>query len=207
MILLGYYVDIAGQRFGKLVAIRPTDKRDKWSNVLWECQCDCGNIYYTPASGLRKGNTKSCGCSRRVPRPNRKKTDYCGTRIYRVWANMKTRCLNSNQTYRYSRYGGRGITICDEWMEFKPFLEWALSSGYSEELTLDRVNNDDGYNPDNCRWVPMSVQNKNRSSTHWVTINGETKCVKDWKKELHKDYYGVLKLEDENGKHTLAEAK
>ena len=111
---------------------------------------------------------------------------------------MKNRCLNKKDEYKYSRYGGRGIAICEEWLDFDAFCEWALSSGYAEDLTLDRLNNDGNYCPANCRWVPMSIQSKNRSSTHWVTINGVTKCVKDWKTELHKSYYDIIKMEDKN---------
>lgn len=120
---------------------------------------------------------------------------------------MKNRCYNKNDTYKYSRYGARGIKVCNEWLEFKPFLEWALSSGYSENLTLDRINNSDGYYPENCRWVSMSVQNKNRSTTHFVTINGETKCVKEWMRELHVGYKKVIEMERKHyGKNSLAQA-
>ena len=190
-------IDISNKRFGSLTAIRPTDKRSKWDGVIWVCKCDCGTELYVPYHSLTKGNTKSCGCSRRSPRPNRRKPNR-GTRLYRIWANMKNRCLNKKDEYKYSRYGGRGIAICEEWLDFDAFCEWALSSGYAEDLTLDRLNNDGNYCPANCRWVPMSIQSKNRSSTHWVTINGVTKCVKDWKTELHKSYYDIIKMEDKN---------
>lgn len=188
--------DITGQRFGSLVAIRPTGVKSKWDGEIWECKCDCGTIKGVAIHSLKTGNTKSCGCSFKKPRPHRKKTDYCGTRLYRIWSNMKTRCLNKNVGYVYSRYGGRGITICDEWMEFKPFMEWAFSSGYSDNLTIDRIDNDSGYFPENCRWITMAEQNKNRSSTHFVTIGGVTKCIKDWERDLHVDYYKVLEMED-----------
>lgn len=117
---------------------------------------------------------------------------------------MKNRCYNKNDVYKYSRYGGRGIRVCDEWIEFKPFLEWAISSGYSEDLTLDRIDNSGNYTPDNCRWVSMAEQNKNRSTTHFVTLNGETKCIKEWMRVLHVGYKRVLELEEtNNGKNAL----
>ena len=197
-IKVGLAVDIAGQRFGRLVAVRPTDQRNKQGGIIWECQCDCGNTFFTDAHSLKKGNTKTCGCSRSDPKPGRRRPNR-GTRLYRVWSNMKTRCLIKNNGYAYSRYGGRGITICDEWLNFDGFAVWALSSGYSSDLTIDRIDNNKGYSPDNCRWVPMSVQNKNRSSTHFVTIDGVTKCVKDWMRELHKTYYEIIEME---GKHS-----
>ena len=193
---MGAAKDITGQRFGSLVAIRQTGQRSRWDGEFWECQCDCGTIKNVPIHSLKTGNTKSCGCSFKRPRPHRKKTDCCNTRLYHIWANMKTRCLNPNNEYRYSRYGGRGITVCDEWMEFEPFLSWALSSGYSDSLTIDRIDNSKGYYPDNCRWVTMAEQNRNRSSTHYVKINGVSKCVEDWKRELNADYYTIIGMED-----------
>ena len=200
---MGAAKDITGQRFGSLVAIRYTGERGKSGGRIWECKCDCGTIKNIPIHSLTSGNTKSCGCSFKRPRPHRRKPYEVGTRLYRIWTNMKTRCLNPNDEYKYSRYGGRGITICDEWLEYEPFLKWAMSSGYSDDLTIDRVDNSKGYSPDNCRWVTMAEQNKNRSSTHFVTINGETKCVKDWRKELHKSYYTIIGMEDKNGTHPL----
>jgi len=191
----GKPIDITGQRFGSLVAIEPTEMRSSQGGVMWRCICDCGNTHYASTHMLTSGNTKSCGCSFKKPRPHRRKP-YRGTRLYRIWTNMKTRCLNPNIGYKYSRYGGRGVTICDEWLDFDSFCSWALSSGYSNELTLDRIDNEKGYSTDNCRWVTMAEQNRNRSSAHMVTINGVTKCVEDWKKELKVDYYKVLEMED-----------
>lgn len=191
----GKAADITGQRFGSLVAIRPTGVKSKWDGEIWECKCDCGTIKGVAIHSLKNGNTKSCGCSFKKPRPNRQKP--CrGTRLYRIWANMKTRCFNSETGYKYSRYGGRGVTMCDEWLDFDSFCEWALSSGYAENLTIDRIDNSKGYAPGNCRWVTMAEQNKNRSSTHFVTIGGVTKCIKDWTRDLHVDYYKVLEMED-----------
>jgi len=162
---MGAMVDLTGMKFGKLTAIEPTDKRNKSGNILWKCICDCGKTTFADAHSLKRGNTKTCGCSRKQPRPNRKKYGSIGinTRLYRIWSNMKTRCTNSHSQYKYSRYGGRGISVCEEWMnDFESFKNWAVSHGYSDSLTLDRIDNDGNYGPDNCRWATMSEQCFNR---------------------------------------------
>lgn len=104
------------------------------------------------------------------------------TRLHRVWDNMKTRCYNPANKY-YHRYGGRGITVCDEWREsFTAFKKWALSNGYANNLTLDRIDNNKGYFPDNCRWATQSQQMNNTSTTRFITIDGETKSLNEWSK-------------------------
>lgn len=103
-----------------------------------------------------------------------------GTRLYRIWRNIKTRCLNTNNP-SYKRYGGRGITVCNEWQNnFQAFKEWALSHGYAENLTIDRINNDGNYEPDNCRWITMKKQSMNTSRSHFVQIGDEIKTLIEW---------------------------
>ena len=102
------------------------------------------------------------------------------TRLYRIWLQIKNRCFNSN-TNRYRDYGARGITVCDEWRnDFKAFYDWAMNNGYSDELTIDRIDNDGNYEPSNCRWVSVKVQNRNTRSNRLITYKGETHCVADW---------------------------
>ena len=105
-----------------------------------------------------------------------------GTRLYRVWNGMKDRCLNPNSK-DYRHYGGRGITICDEWKEPTAFFNWALENGYREDLTIDRIDNDKGYCPNNCRWITNSEQQRNRGFNQNIEYKGETKCVSEWSRK------------------------
>ncbi len=106
------------------------------------------------------------------------------TRLYNIWAHMKQRCYNPKNS-RYEQYHGRGITVCDDWLnDFMCFRKWAMGSGYSENLTLDRIDNDKGYSPDNCRWATKTTQNNNRTFNHRVTLNGVSKTISEWSLEL-----------------------
>lgn len=152
--------DLSGRRFGRLVAIR--DVGSVRNRRIWECKCDCGNYTNVPATSLITGGTKSCGCLQQQTRVDSNvKHGFCGTRLYRIWKGMKSRCLYPSST-DYKWYGARGISVCREWEKFEPFAEWALSNGYSDDLTLDRIDNDGDYTPCNCRWATISEQNKNK---------------------------------------------
>lgn len=135
--------DLTGQRFGLLIVIKRTmSLNDK---VAWLCRCDCGQYTTSTTSNLLRGASASCGCVRT-------KHHGKGTRLYRIWTGIKDRCLNPASKYR-SRYGGRGISVCEEWRDFKNFQEWAMANGYASDLEVDRINNDGDYCPDNCRWI------------------------------------------------------
>lgn len=162
------FYDLTGQRFGRLTVIERHGS-DRHGLATWRCLCDCGNEHICRGRVLRLGKTISCGCVNQELRKKRTtKHDKRRTRIYGVWTSMKNRCYNPKSN-RYHRYGARGITVCDEWREnFQAFYDWAMTNGYDEnaskgKCTIDRIDNDKGYSPDNCRWVDMKEQSKNKS--------------------------------------------
>lgn len=113
-----------------------------------------------------------------------KKHGKSDTRIYGIWEAMKTRCYCKSDT-NYSHYGGRGITVCDEWKtNFMSFYSWATKNGYKEDLTIERINNSDKYEPSNCKWITMKEQSRNRRNCRWITVNGVTKLQKEWADEI-----------------------
>jgi hypothetical protein len=157
-----------GQKFNRLTCIGPFEvrnikenNRNRNTDYIF-CRCECGKEKYYRLKLIRSGATKSCGCynTDRVTSHKMSKT-----RLYVTWVGMKSRCYNSN-TIRYSRYGGRGITICEAWINsFESFKEWALNNGYTNKLTIERKNNDGNYNPENCIWVTMKQQGQNRNNS------------------------------------------
>ena len=156
------FSDITGKRFGRLTAICPDNSRSNSHGKYWICRCDCGAYCSVFRSNLVCGGTESCG--RGKCRNTRKTHGGSYERLYHVWADMRRRCI-SPQCSNYSSYGGRGITVCEEWKgKPKTFIEWALSNGYSDTLTIDRINVNGNYEPSNCRWIPMSEQYKNKQS-------------------------------------------
>lgn len=162
--------DLTGQRFGRLVVIVRAGTSPK-REATWKCLCECGKTIVLPSYNLRSGNTKSCGCLNSEEARKRAAThNMSRSRLHRVWEGMKQRCCNPNSA-RYHQYGGRGITICAEWQnDFQAFYDWAMANGYDEnapkgQCTIDRIDNDKGYSPDNCRWVDMKTQRNNRSDS------------------------------------------
>ena len=172
--------DLTGQRFGRLRVVSYAGPNN---GATWRCVCDCGGETVKQGVYLRRklrmGELHSCGCH-----VSNLTHGWTGTRLYRTWRNMISRCYNPN-TDRFPNYGGRGITVCDEWRNsFESFLSWAIPAGYTDDLTLERKDNNGDYCPSNCTWVSMSAQVRNRRVTRRLTWDGRTLTPQEWATEL-----------------------
>lgn len=166
-------LNLIGQRFGKLVVVKKSEKKGNKGASYWECLCDCGKQITKAGSALKNSSFLSCGCySHRQSKESK-------TRIYTIWSNMKRRCFNTKNK-QFKHYGGRGITIFSDWLDFFKFKKWALENGYSEKLSIDRINNDGNYEPNNCRWVNQLTQVRNRRNTVKLIFNGCEKTLFEW---------------------------
>lgn len=198
--------DVTGRKFGRLTAIRKTETKNR--QAMWECVCDCGNVGSYSLSKMKKGNTKSCGCYfkdkmkefhedsdhsyliKHGHSTKKKQTD-----TYKVWAGIRTRCVNPNDT-AYQNYGGRGITICERWKDsYENFLE-DMGERPGKDYSIDRIDNEQGYSPENCKWATRKEQHRNTRRNVWIEFNGEKKVMADWA-----DEYGIKR---QTLKHRLA---
>lgn len=194
-------LDLIGQRFGRLTVVCKNDERYDGRHTFWKCKCDCGNEIVVRKDSLLNGHSKSCGCylQERYRDGHLKTHGMKNTRIYRTWRSMKDRCTNKNCS-NYNRYGGRGITVCDEWKnDFKNFYNWAMENGYSDELTIDRMNVNGDYCPENCRWVSILEQNYNKRNNIIISVYGERLTIKEIsekynipKTKVRKRYYAGI---------------
>lgn len=167
-----------GDRFGRWTVADPTRVRKgagRSFHVL--CECECGARRFISERVLRSGMSKSCGCLRR----DRSATHHMtGEPLYNSWSDMIQRCTNPKHP-SYPRYGGRGVTVCDAWRrDGAAFVAWALANGFEPGKSIERIDNDKGYSPENCRWASRKEQQRNRHNNHWLTFRGETKCITDW---------------------------
>lgn len=181
-------LDLVGCRFGRLVVINEATpiKRHR----RWNCRCDCGTVVTVYQTCLRSGNTKSCGCL--CPDISREKFTIHGennrnSRLHSIWNGMLGRCRNSNDP-RYEDYGGRGISVYPDWENYLSFKDWALTHGYSDDLTLDRIDVNGNYYPENCRWATRYEQQNNMRSNTFITFNGKTLTLAQWSREIGVKY-------------------
>lgn len=164
--------DIANERFGRLTALHYAGKG------AWRCKCDCGKYLSVTTTNLTRGNTKSCGCYKAELSH---KHGMAGTSTYRIWISMRSRCNNSKDQ-AYANYGGRGITVCERWALFDNFLS---DMGIRPpKHQIDRADNDQGYSPENCRWVLPKVNLRNKRTSHKVEWRGENLTISEWAERL-----------------------
>lgn len=170
--------NLIGRKFGNLTVIEeapdyvsPLGKK----MTQWKCKCDCGNEIIATSRNIKTLHTKSCGCLNHVQIHGESRS-----RIYRIWKDVKARCYFPSHK-SYTNYGRRGVKMCDEWKNSaKAFVDWSFSHGYSDDLTLDRIDSNKGYSPDNCRWVTMKTQGNNKRNNHRIEYNGKTHTVTEW---------------------------
>lgn len=193
--------DLTGKKFGMLtvIGLQDTDSR----KTYWVCQCDCGNIKAVRSDSLQSGAIRSCGCMKKAQEKinltKHHSHKMSGTRIYHIWRGMKDRCYNVHSP-SYYRWGGRGITICDEWKDnFSAFYSWAMENGYSENLTIDRIDNNGNYEPSNCRWATIEEQSRNRQSNVVIQIGNSKRTLKEWREIFELEYGTILERYHNNG--------
>lgn len=191
--------DLLGDRYGRLTVVAYDGKRKRKSTTgykhYWLCKCDCGNEKVVEAYSLKTGRISSCGC---LCIERHTKHNMRHTRLHEVWHSMKNRCKNPSHV-AYSDYGGRGIKVCEEWQDFIPFMEWALNNGYSDELTIDRIDVNGDYEPTNCRWATMKEQGNNRRNNRRVTYHGISYTISELSDKTNIPYSKLSKIVKSDG--------
>ena len=189
-------IDLTGQRFGRLTVLRRGENKVEPSGnvvTMWECVCDCNpeRTFLVNSKNLRTGHTRSCGCYKSSVISNaKKKHGKSHDRVYIIWKGIKNRCFNRNEP-KYPNYGGRGISVCSEWLGengAKNFIEWSMANGYRDDLTINRIDNDGDYCPGNCSWATYSEQANNTRYNRVITYKSETHTLSEWCNMLNIPY-------------------
>lgn len=184
--------ELLGKRFGRLVVL-DFDHMGSCGRQYWLCECDCGERTIVRRSCLLSGHTTSCGCYRaEIIEGLSTRGGLSSTRLYNIWCGLISRCTREDHRY-YHRYGGRGITVCEDWYDFEHFYKWALENGYEPGLSIDRIDNDDGYYPENCRWTDQITQANNTSTNRHITWNGLSHTIAEWARLLGVDYHAFYR--------------
>ena len=177
---MGRFKDLTGQKFGKLTVMFFAGV-NKHGKALWSCKCECGKEKLVLGSVLTRGDCRSCGCLKSISFSKiTVKHGLSKTNLYKKWKYMKRRCYSLNSC-RYKNYGARGITVCDEWRDdFKNFYKWAINNGYQEGLSIERIDVNGNYCPENCKWILLKEQAKNKQNSVIVEINGIKRNLSEW---------------------------
>jgi len=196
---MGNFNDLTGNKFGRWTVIkRAKNSSNLCRNPRWFCRCECGNESIVYGHTLKNGESQSCGCLQRELLSKRRKSHgMTTTRQYNIWANMKDRCQNPNNEH-YEDYGGRGIKVCERWESFEDFWEDTKKT-YSDDLSIDRINNDGNYEKDNCRWATVIEQNNNRRICKIFTYHGVTDTIPNLCRTFNKNYENVRKRINRHG--------
>lgn len=183
------FIDLTGQKFGRLTVINRV-ANSKSGKTMWFCNCICGNSCIVYSGNLRGGQTKSCGCIHKE-KFNHTIHGKRHSKLYLKWQNIKKRCLNPNAA-NYKNYGGREnnpVTVYSEWANsFKAFYDWSINNGYKDGLSIDRIDNNKGYSPQNCRWVTLKEQANNKTTNKMIDYKEKTQSLSNWANELEMDY-------------------
>lgn len=185
------FEDLSGKRFGKLTVIKPAENINEYlGNKKWLCKCDCGRESVVRSNYLKNGHTTSCGCLQRERvHEARFKHGDSNNRLFNIYEKIKRRCYNPKD-HNYKEYGGRGIRVCNEWLDkdsgYINFKTWALSNGYKEDLSIDRIDVNGNYEPCNCRWATFKIQANNKRCNRRIVIDGVEKTAAEWA-----DYYSI----------------
>lgn len=173
-----------GKKYGRLTVIGFREvKTSSGHYVGWDCKCDCGNtIYGKRPSAIKSGELRSCGCLKKEQEKynivgKQTKHGMTDTRLYSIWCSMKRRCYNTHDA-AYPHYGGKGVKVCNEWLDFEVFYDWAIRNGYADNLTIERIDIDKDYCPENCTWITLAMQTHNKGDTRKVNLNGEVMPLK-----------------------------
>lgn len=183
--------DLTGKRFERLRVIGLSAKKSGRKSY-WVCKCDCGNKKLVRSDSLKDDSIKSCGCLKKeqdeINLTKHHRHMEAGTPLYTRWQGIKARCYYKD-SHCYEFYGGRGIRVCEEWKNsYEAFAEWARNNGYSKELTIERIDVNGDYCPENCTWVTQQEQNNNRRSNVWIEWRGMRKNIQQWSECLNFDY-------------------
>jgi len=178
-------LDLTGNKYGMLTPLyRCENDKSKWV-----CRCDCGKIKSISLSNIRSGSSKSCGCKQGRSGASNSSYKHGGahTKLHNVWKSMRQRCRNEKCT-DYKWYGAKGIDVCQEWDNFSNFWEWSINNGYKDGLTIERTDSNRGYSPDNCRWITIEEQQRNKSNNHILEYKGKSFPMSVWSRKINMNY-------------------